>query len=293
MNKEDLDSIIPKSNADTSSSEDEYEIVEDEPANDPLDDKPSKSKKSSMKVSSKQKIRSKKPKTSARKMHDGQLPPLQTDDPSAHAMEAPKPILIKQKLDQAFDKQHQLDLSKDTQNGIAYKEEPSVTSDKEGFDEPIYKRKSFQITAICIVSVILMICIFMYCRWRYMMKYDPIVQPSASISGGHKSKDDSSSSSSSSSSDDEPPQNLNELSSTTMYEKKLPASYENSFYDEDYVENEKIADSALNNLPKGSKKDKDKSGAKKDKKDKDKSGSKKDKKKELPKRDKHGRFVKS
>lgn len=264
MSSTDLESIIPKSNADTSDSSDEYEVVSDS-SSDEEPVKPSKCKKHKKckKDKNKSPVRTKKTKLPSRGATVGsdQLPPLQTTDPAKHVLEAPKPIIVKQAIDNDFNKNFQIDLSKETQQGIAYQQPQQLQQEgfEESFDGPFYKHKYFPLIVVIIVSLACIIGTWWYFKRKFQTGYDPI---KATLTGGDG--DDSN--------DDEvEKKSLNELTGSANVS-KLPPSYEDSFDRNDDSDGEKV----IKDLKSTPKRD-------------SKSASTSTK---GPQRDSHGRFVK-
>ena len=280
MSLKDLDAVVPASN-DADEDDDGYEVVSDDSSDEETDDNSSKKSSSKPKpnTSGKQKVRQKKRKLPSRKVMSGKkLPPLQTADPAKHALEPMKPIIVKQKIDNAFDKEHMIDLSNEAQTGIAYRSKtpPDYDPLKETFDqEPFYKRKWVHITALCVLFVICLIGVFFYCRRKYLMQRDPLNQQSVNQQSVKESTEKK---------DDEPPQNLNVISGGNANSSKLPPSYENSYYDDVDESIELTAAKVGEDVPK--------SAIKKDSKKDVKVTETKSKSNELPKRDARGRFVK-
>lgn len=282
MSKPDLDGIIPKSNAASSDSSDsEYEVVTDS-SDDEEPVKPAKSKKSKKDKKHKEKmspqIRTKRTKLPSRGVTaDGeQLPPLQTSNPAQHALEPPKPILVKQAIDNDFDKNYKIDLSKETQQGIAYERIPQTQEAfEEAFDMPFYQHKYFPLIVVLIVAIVCILASWWYFKHKFEVGYDPI---KATLTGGDKND----SSDSSDSSDEEDVKEKHTLNSMTgsANVKKLPPSYEDSFDRNDDSDGEEVMKS-LNGVPKSS----NKSANKQANKPAPKSAS-------GPQRDSHGRFIK-
>lgn len=274
MSSSDLENIIPKSNADTSDETDEYEVVTDTSEEDV---KPTKSKKCKKNKKHASPVRTKKTKLPSRGAAVGsdQLPPLQTTNPAQHALEAPKPMLVKQAIDNQFDKTYQIDLSKETQQGIAYQHSQQVPQQvEEHFEGPFYKHKYFPLIVVIIVSIACIAGAWWYFRHKFRTGYDPI---KATLTGGGGDESDSSDSS-----DDEDKTNkksLNELTGSAG-SNKLPPSYEDSFDQNDDSDGEKVIKD-LKSVPKSGKK----SAPKKESKSSSKSA-------KGPQRDSHGRFIK-
>lgn len=279
----DLDALIPKSNADKSD-DDEVEYDSSSESEEEPPKKPKKTKKSKgPTVSAKGKIKTKKPKGPSREMSQ-EVPPLHTEKPQDHAMEPIKPIFVKEQLDNKFNEVHQIDLNKDSVKGIAYKKSETATTDdplKEMFDEePLYKRKWFQISLICVVFAICLVFIFFYCKRKFMTYHDPVMEAfkepkDESISGGSKKEYD-----------------LNSACSTAAHEKQLPKSYENSFYDDEETPkaNEETANNMMKEvakLPRG-KESKSSTAT-----TTAKGSSSKVTPRAMPARDEHGRFISS
>ena len=286
MSSSDLESIIPKSNADSSDeTDDEYEVVTDTSEEDV---KPAKGKKHKKCKSSKHAspIRTKKTKLPSRGAAVGsdQLPPLQTENPAQHALEAPKPMLVKQAIDNQFDKAYQIDLSKETQQGIAYQHSQQVPQQpvEEKFEGPFYKHKYFPIIVVVIVAIACIAGAWWYFRHKFRTGYDPI---KATLTGGSKDDDsDSSSDDDSDDEDDKEPKSLNELTGSAGVS-TLPPSYEDSFDRNDDSDGEEVM-KHLKSVPKQSK------GSKSAPKKESKSTPKSAKESKATQRDSRGRFVK-
>lgn len=292
MSAKDLDSILPTSNADKSESE-EYEYYSDDGGSD--DEKEvtkaadkakkhiHKTKSKSIKdVSSKQKIRTKRPKGPSRSVSvgdDKSMGALQTTDPTAHVLEAPKPMFVKQAIDNQFNKTHRIDISRATQLGIKkeryYDPDPIREMYEEIDSKKWYKQKKWIITMSVVGGILVLLAIiwavYYITKRRTLARVDPLSSP---ISGGNKSDADT----------DDKEKNINYITSPALNKDKNPPSFYDD-YDNKSEKDEEIAERAVNDVPKGkySRSPPPKPVAKKDSKPV----------RELPKRGKDGKFISS
>lgn len=292
MSSKDLDSILPASNADKS--DDDYDYYSDDYSDDDDEKETSKAAKKAKKhinktksksikdVSPKQKIQTKRPKGPSRSISVGEdknMGPLQTTDPAAHALEAPKPMFVKQAIDNQFNKTHKIDISRATQLGIK-KEGYDPDPVKEMYDEieanKWYKQKKWIITMSVIAGVLILLAIgfavYYFTKRRVLSQVDPLTSP---ITGGNNN----------SSSTDDKEKNINYITSPALNKDKNPPSFYDD-YDNKSEKDEEIAEKAVSDVPKGKNSSKNSSP---------KPVAKKESKpvRELPKRGKDGKFISS
>lgn len=274
----DLNAVVPASNA-NQSSDSEYEVVSgSESSSAPAPKASSKTATRKIKVKTPKQATKPTPvrkrnKASGRQPIDSSLPPIQTTNHVDHALSQPAPLFIQKSLNEKFNKVEQIPLETETFAGYNPETFDPLASN-EGFEEKegfmskvkfLWQPPWSYVIVIIVVMIVTGIGVWIYLRWKWNREHDPISEEtpkteSKSLEGGDK--------------------DLKSITNVDERSKELPPSYENKYYDENQKDTsaDEAADKMdkeLRQIPKG------------------KSEKIEKKNNELPKRDKHGRFVKS
>ena len=266
MSLNDLDTILPTSNADKTD-DDDYEPYSSDSDDDDdknetdvvnlnvnqIQPKQSPKRRKSKKLSKTKKILTKRPKNPRKSTTVGndKMPALHVTNPVDHVLEQPQPMFVKRAIDNEFTTPKQLELSDDMQNGVRLKDSinsPDPEKYKELFDADNQSWHVRHKKLVIIVCSIVMITLLMgagiygwfWYRRRKLMKSNPLDanDDKRGISGGDKCNDN----------DDEcNNKDLNYVTSASFAANDNPQS----LYDVQNTETEdNIADNAMQNISK-------------------------------------------